>query len=57
MIAISIQDNNTDTTEVEINPNDPIMKSYNPSIKEEMLEFVKPHDWINYVLKLINIFK
>jgi N-acetylgalactosamine kinase len=54
LIAISIQDNNTDTTEIEINHYDPLMKSYKFSIKEEMLELVKPHDWINYVIAGFN---
>jgi N-acetylgalactosamine kinase len=55
LIAIEIEDNDSNMIEFEINHYNSNMKSYNISVKEEeMLDFVKPHDWINYVIAGFN---
>jgi N-acetylgalactosamine kinase len=54
LIAIDYEDNDKDSNEFEINHLDTNIKSYNLSIKDKMLEFVKPHDWINYVIAGFN---
>jgi N-acetylgalactosamine kinase len=54
LIAIDFEDNNSEESEFVINHYDSGLKSYHLTVKDSMLEFVKPHDWINYVIAGFN---